>query len=440
MKILFIHPNMPGQYKHLARIMAQDPKNQVVFITKDKANCDPIPGITRVNYRVTRDAKPETHRYLINFERAIFQGQEVWRVCHKLKKQGFTPDVICVHPGWGDGMFLRDIYPSAGILSFLEFYYNTRGADVGFIPSDYTPGMRSEEYTPDDEARVRIKNACNLYNLEGCDWGITPTHWQLIQNPPLFHQKISVLHDGVDTRRVTPGDGNDSITINGVTLTAKDEVVTHIARNFEPYRGFPTVMRAIKEIQKRRPNCHVVCVGADGVSYGKTPPNGKTYRRMMLEETQPDMNRLHFLGYLPYDEMVKVMRISSAHIYLSVPFVLSWSMLESMAAGCLLIGSNTPPVMEVIEHGRNGLIVDFFSHLEIADSVDKIFSHTDRMQEIRTAARQTILDRYDLEKLLPMHLGLIEDVANRRLPPPTAAEIAAYNPQPKHMFEGNSHA
>lgn len=434
MRILFIHPNMPGQYKHLARIMAEKAENRVVFLTKDKANSQPIPGVTRINYRVTREVKPETHRYLINFERAIFQGQEVWRACHKLKQQGFIPDVICVHPGWGDGLFLKDIYPDARILSFLEFYYNTRGADVGFLPRDYTPGVPIDEHTPDDEARVRVKNSCNLFNVENCDWGITPTYWQLVQTPPIFHPKISVLHDGIDTTRVTPGNGSEHITVNGVTLTAKDEVITYIARNFEPYRGFPTAMRAVKEILDRRPNCHIVCVGADSVSYGRQPPAGKTYRRIMLEELKPDMSRLHFLGYLPYDEMVNVLRISSAHIYLSVPFVLSWSMLEAMSAGCLLIGSNTPPVMEVIEHERNGLIVDFFNHTEIADTVDKIFSHKDRMKTLRIAARRSIIEKFDLKLLLPMHLGLIEDLANKKLPPPTAVKISAFNPQPKHMF------
>ncbi len=432
MKILFIHPNMPGQYKHLARILAEDKNNKVVFITKEKPDIN-IPNVTKVEYRSTREVQPETHRYLINFERALFQGQEVWRVCQQLKTKGFTPDIVIMHPGWGDGMFIKDIYNGVPCLSFLEFYYNAYGGDVNFMRNDYIKTAPVEK-SIDDDARVRIKNACNLFNLEICDWGVSPTHWQNIQNPEVFRSKISVIHDGIDTDFVVPPMGNESVTVGGKVLTAKDEVITYIARNFEPYRGFPTAMRAFKEIQRRRPNAHILCIGADGVSYGASPPHGQTFRRMMLEETQPDMNRLHFLGYLKYEDMLNVLRISSAHFYLTVPFVLSWSMMESMASECVILGSNTPPVMEVLEHERNGIVVDFYDHMNIADWVDKIFAHPTRMKHMGKAARETILNLYSLKKLLPLHLKLINDVAAGKNPPPAAKEIAAMNPIPDYMF------
>ena len=432
MKILFIHPNMPGQYKHLARILAENKNNKVVFITKEKPDIN-IPNVTKVEYRSTREVQPETHRYLINFERAIFQGQEVWRICNQLKAKGFTPDIVIMHPGWGDGMFIKDIYNGVSCLSFLEFYYNAYGGDVNFMRPDYIKTAPVEK-SIDDDARVRIKNACNLFNLEICDWGVSPTHWQNIQNPEVFRNKISVIHDGIDTDVVVPPKGNESVTVGNKVLTAKDEVITYIARNFEPYRGFPTAIRAFKEIQRRRPNAYILCIGADGVSYGASPPHGQTFRRMMLEETQPDMNRLHFLGYLKYDDMLNVLKISSAHFYLTVPFVLSWSMMESMASECVILGSNTPPVMEVLEHERNGIIVDFYDHMNIADWVDKIFAHPTRMKHLGKAARETILDTYSLKKLLPLHLKLINDVAAGKNPPPAAKEIAAMNPIPDYMF------
>ena len=432
MKILFIHPNMPGQYKHLARILAEDKNNQVVFLTKEKPGIS-IPNVIKAEYKVTREVMPETHRYLINFERAIFQGQEAWRVCNQLKAKGFVPDIIIMHPGWGDGLFIKDIFHGTPTLSFLEFYYSAYTGDVNFLKNDYVKTAPVTK-SMDDDARVRIKNTCNLFNLEICDWGISPTHWQNIQNPKLFHQKISVLHDGIDTDAVTPGKGTESVKVGDLELTAKDEVITYISRNFEPYRGFPTVMRAIAEIQRRRPKAHILCVGADGVSYGANAPSGTTFRRMMLEETKPDMKRLHFLGFMKYEEMLNVLRISSAHIYLTVPFVLSWSMMEAMATECVMIGSNTPPVMEVLEHERNGLVVDFYNHMEIADWVDKIFAHPQRMKHLGKAARETILDTFALKKLLPLHLKLINDLASGKNPPPAAKEIAAFNPQPSYMF------
>ncbi len=415
MKLLFVHPNMPGQYKHLAPAFAKDPANQVVFLTKPKPKVN-LPNVTKVEFDTKRDVQPETHRYLIPFERAVFASQEAWRVCKKIKESGFTPDVIVGHLGFGDGLFLKDIYPDTPILTLLEFFYSARGADVDFL--------REEAMTPDAEARIRMKNAQHLYNLIDSDWGICPTFFQLKQHPAIFHPKISVLHDGVDTDAAKPRAFNNLTIGNKVVLGSKSEVVTYISRNFEPYRGFPTFMRAAEIILRERPNCHIVMLGADEVSYGQKPKGGKTWRQTMMAEVKLDPVRFHVMGHLPYDEMIKIMQISSAHIYLTVPFVLSWSMLEAMACGCLVVGSRTPPVMEVIEEGRNGLLADFFSPRDVADRVHEVLDHPDRMQKVREAARQTILDKYALKKLLPLHMCLITDLAEKKLPPPTMREIA----------------
>lgn len=414
MKILFVHPNMPGQYKHLAPAFAKDPANQVVFVTKPKPKIN-IPNVIKVEFDVNRDVQPETHRYLIPFERAVFASQEAWRVCKKIKEAGFAPDVIVGHLGFGDGLFLKDIYPDAPILTFLEFFYSARGADVDFL--------REEPLTPDTAARIRMKNAQHLYNLTDSDWGVCPTFFQLKQHPEIFHPKISVLHDGVNTDIAKPRRFNN-LTINKITLGSKDEIVTYITRNFEPYRGFPTFMRAAEIILRERPNCHIIMLGADEVSYGQKPKNGKTWRQVMMSEVKLDKNRFHVMGHLPYEDMIKIMQVSSAHVYLTVPFVLSWSMLEAMSCGCLVVGSRTPPVMEVIEEGKNGLLADFFSPREVADCIHAILNHPDRMQSLRDAARQTILDKYALSKLLPLHMQLITDLAEKKLPPPTAKKIA----------------
>jgi len=421
MRILFIHPNMPGQYKHLARIFAEDPANEVVFITKPKPDVD-IPNVKKISYKASREASFETHRYLVNFERGIFQGQEVWRVCKKLKEQGFTPDVICAHPGWGDGLFLKEIYPDSPLLNFQEFFYGTPGGDMNFLPDDLT-GI-------DDMARIKIKNAVNLYSINYCDWGITPTFWQQKQYPKEFHTKMSVLHDGIDTDKVRPMEWKTFKIGNMPRIPEMkfgDEIITYISRNFEPYRGFPTFIEAADIILKKRPKARIIAIGADDVSYGKKREDGKPWRHYYIDKIKPDMSRLHFVGYLPYDEMLKVLQISSAHIYLTVPFVLSWSLLEAMSAGCAMVASRTPPVMEAIEHGKNGLLADFFSPQDVVDKIEQILDSPDRMQNMRAAARQTVVDRYDLKKLLPMHLALIRDVASKQLPPPAAKTIEEFH-------------
>lgn len=418
MKILFLHPNMPGQYKHLAQHFAKDPSNQVVFVTKPKDLS--IKGVHKVGYAMPRDASASTHRYIIGAERAVLQGQEVWRVCKKLKtEEGFVPDIVCAHPGWGDALYIKDIYPDAPLLNYCEFYYHSTGADVGFDPA--------HPVTEDDRARVRTKNITNLLNLDAMDWGITPTHWQWKQHPVDFQHRISVLHDGIDTDYVQPNP-NMTITLPGGKVLGKgDEVVTYVARNFEPYRGFPTFMQAAERILRARPNCHIIAIGADDVSYGRRPPQGTTYRQMWSEKVQLDPERMHFIAPLPYNDFLKILQVSSAHIYLTYPFVLSWSMLESMAAECLLIASNTAPVTEVIRDGETGLLVDFFSPDDVARRVDEVFAHPDRMQAVRRNARQYIRQYYDIKNTLPLHVALIEDLASGQTPPLAASRIRQFH-------------
>lgn len=418
MKLLFIHPNIPGQYKHLVQRYAADPKNQVVFICKPKAEVT-IKGVYKVEYTPRREVMPTTHRYLIGTERAVLQGQEVWRVCKKLKQEeGFVPDIICTHPGWGDALFLKDIYPEVPVLSYFEFHYRFIGADVNFDPE--------LPVTLDDAARIRVKNTVNLLNLDAADWGITPTHWQKSVHPAVYHPKITVLHEGIDTSIVKPDPAAQlQIGENKLVFKPGDPVITYVARNFEHYRGFHHFMRAVKLIQEARKDVHIVAVGADEVSYGRAAPKGMTYRHAMLKEIQPDMARLHFVGQIDYTAFLRVLQVSAAHIYLTVPFVLSWSMLESMAAGCVVLGSNTQPVREVLEDGRNGVLVDFFSAEDIAKKALAVLEKPQDYTQIRAAARQTIIDRFDLQKLLPLHEKLIAQVAAKQFPPKVQTEIDA---------------
>lgn len=418
MKLLFIHPNIPGQYKHLVQRYAADPANTVVFICKPKKEVN-FPGVHKVEYLPRREPSATTHRYILGTERSILQGQEVWRVCKKLKmEEGFIPDVICVHPGWGDGLYLKDIYPEVPLLSYFEFYYQFTGADVNFDPE--------LPVNIDDAARVRTKNIVNMMNLESADWGITPTHWQKSVHPKEFQPKISVLHEGVDTRVVTPNP-QAVITVgkDKKPLKLGDPVVTYVARNFEHYRGFHQFMRAAKLIQEARPDVHIIAVGADEVSYGRQAPKGTTFRQLMMKEVALDTSRIHFVGQVPYETFLQILQVSAAHIYLTVPFVLSWSMLESMSAGCLVIGSNTAPVREVLEDGRNGVLVDFFSPEDIANKTLAALKNPQDYIPLRQAARQTIIDRFDLQKLLPLHEKLIAQIAAKQFPPQVQREINA---------------
>lgn len=418
MNILFIHPNMPGQYKHLARAFGAEGGHRIYFVTKHRSA--EIPGVTRVTYALPpADAPPPSHRYLIPATRAVIQGQQVWRSCYMLQHEAdFTPDIIIGHPGWGDMLFLKDLFPKAKILSFFEFYYRAGGADVGF----------EEPTDADDHARIRVKNITNLLSLEQADWGITPTVWQYSLHPRDFKPKLSVLHDGVDVQQCAPNPAAEVTLASGHCFKPGDAVVTYIARNFEPYRGFATFMKAAEILLRERPNLHIIAVGADEVSYGKKAPEGKTYRQILREEVTLDDARIHFTGTVPYAQLMALLQVSAAHIYLTYPFVLSWSMLEAMATGVALVASDTKPVREVVQHGVNGLLADFFSPQDVAAKVGQLLDDPTRNAAMRVAARQTVVERFALEKLLPLHMQLVREVAAGHIPPPVAKHIEAVSP------------
>ncbi|MBD2726455.1 glycosyltransferase [Nostoc sp. FACHB-892] len=397
MKILFLHPNFPSQFRNLAIVLGKDPNHKVVFGTNRPEG--EIPGVYKAIYAPSREAAPQTHHYVRSLENAVLTAQAVYRVAEKLKAEGFVPDIVYGHSGWGPTLFMKDIFPKAELLCYFEWFYHAHGSDADFDPN--------EPLNADDECRIRVKNAPILTDLYSCDRGLSPTNWQRQQFPKEYHSKLTVIHDGVDTKYFVPKPGAKLVLprIN-LDLSHVEELVTYVGRGMEPYRGFPQFMEAVALIQQRRPKCHVVVVGEDRVAYGKNLPDGQTYKKLMLEKLKSslDLSRLHFTDRLPYNEYLQVLQASSAHIYLTRPFVLSWSMLEVMAAGCLLIASKTPPVLEVIQDGVNGLLVDFFSPQNVANRVEEALNNPQEMQAIRANARETILKRYDLAKLLPQHL------------------------------------
>ena len=399
MRILFLHPNFPAQFRHVAAALAKDNSNEVFFGTNRREGS--LPGVKKVFYQAKREARPETHHYVRPLENAVLQGQAVFRMAEELKAKRFVPDVVYGHSGWGPTLFIKDIFPQAKLLCYFEWFYHAHGTDADFDTN--------EPLSYDDEARIRIRNAPILQDLYSCDRGLSPTYWQHQQFPSEYQRKINVLHDGVDTEFFRPKSGAKLILASqNLDLSHVDEIVTYATRGMEPYRGFPQFMEAVALLQQRRPNCHVVVVGENRVAYGKKLADGKTYKDLMLEEFPIDQSRIHFTGWLPYQEYLQVLQASSAHVYLTRPFVLSWSLLESLSTGCLVVGSLTPPVMEVIEDGVNGLLADFFSPQEICDRIEEALNHPDKMAPIRAKARETVEKYYNLSVLLPKHLQWIQ--------------------------------
>ncbi|MEP3244039.1 MAG: glycosyltransferase family 4 protein [Sneathiella sp.] len=406
MRVLFLHNNFPAQYRHVARKLAEKKKNQIVFASHRAV--EKIPGVANVIYKPHREVKPDTHHYLKTTETAVINGQSLFRVCIDLKKKGFIPDIICAHSGWGPSLYVKDVFPDAKLLSYFEWYYHARGSDADFL-KDANIGF-------DDAGRIRTKNLPVLMDLAHCDWGQVPTQFQASQFPDIFKSKLSVLHDGVDTDFFKPKKDVPKI-FGKLDLTHADEILTYATRGMEPYRGFPEFMRAATLLMKKRPGLHVVIVGQDRVAYGKKLPEGDGWGKRMVDELKPDMSRLHFTGLLPYGDYVKVMQASTVQAYLTVPFVLSWSLIETLSCGALVVASDTAPVKEVIQDGENGFLADFFDHEAFADRVNFVLDNHKDLATVRKAARQTVLDNYAHKKLLPRQLRLIKDIANGTFPP-----------------------
>jgi glycosyltransferase involved in cell wall biosynthesis len=406
MRLLFVHQNFPGQYPHLVRHYAAQPEHEVVAVG-EKANLlrrrPQMPGVKLLGYVLPEDQPPGFEAPVL---KAIQRGRAVAAGALDLRRRGFRPDVVFAHIGWGEGLFLKDVFPAARVLLYCEYFYRTRGGDLGFDP----------EFPASDEKllRLRVMNAPLLMSLDASDWGMAPTLWQQSRFPGAYRSRMTVIHDGIDTDAVTPGTDGD------------EEIITYVARNLEPYRGFHVFMRAIPEIQKRRPQARIVIVGGDEVSYSPRLPGGLTYRARLLRELDGriDLSRVHFAGRLPYADYVALLRKSSVHVYLTYPFVLSWSLIEAMAAGCLVVASRTPPVEEVVADGKNGLLVDFFSTEAIAARVDEALKNREYFKPLRENARRTAVERFDLRRVcLPRQLQLVEALKRQGTDARAAAHV-----------------
>lgn len=382
MKYLFIHQNFPGQYLHLVRHLVRQGGNEIVFISEDNANV--IPGVRRVRYRVPRTATETAHPGVRDLDIGLMRADAVAKAAQTLKNLGFVPDIILGHHGWGELLNIQDVYPNVPVLGYFEFYYHTEpGFDVDFDPEF--------PMAPEVIPLVRTKNAVNLLALTNPGYGQTPTEFQKSTYPRWAQDTITVLREGVDLElcRPDPKAAKKTLKVGDVRITPKQKLVTYVARDLEPYRGFHEFMRALPRVLDEQPDAHVVVVGGDGVSYGARLASG-CWREIMLEELKGrlDLSRIHFVGKVSYETFRALLQRSDAHVYLTYPFVASWSLREAMAMGCALVGSATAPVEEFIKHGETGLLAPFTEPERIADAILELLTNKPLAKRLRLAVRQ----------------------------------------------------
>jgi glycosyltransferase involved in cell wall biosynthesis len=380
-KYLFVHQNFPGQYLHIVRHLVASRQHDVVFLTEPNAN--QIPGVRKVPYPKPNGPAAETHVVARELDGAVRRAELVAHTAANLKQLGFEPDIIIGHHGWGEMLNLCDVWPDKPMLGYLEFYYSTDGIDVGFDPEFPT--------LPSDYPRIRAKNAVNLLALNLDAHAQTPTRWQLSTYPEWARERITLLPEGVnlDVCKPTAQARRRNLVIAGTTIRPNEKLVTYVARDLEPYRGFHTMMRAVPDMLRARKDLRVVIVGGDGVSYGMPPAEG-TWRQKMLAELGDgiDPTRVLFPGRLEYGTYLAMLQRSDAHVYLTYPFVASWSLREALATGCVVIASDTPTVREFVTHEQNGLLVSFFDPKGIADTVLRVLEDATLARRLREDARQ----------------------------------------------------
>lgn len=372
-------------------------------------------GVRLLPVRVLRPGARDIQPWLADFEAKVLRGEACLHAALQLKQQGFSPDVIIAHPGWGESLFLKDVWPQARLGIYAEFFYHAHGADCNFDPE--FPTARPEL----EASRLRMKNLNMQMHFDLADAAISPTRWQADTYPAAFRDKITVIHDGIDTQAVRPdAEGALNLTLQdggALELTAADEVISFVNRNLEPYRGYHIFMRALPEILAKRPNARIVLVGGNEVSYGPAPKDGQSWTEIFRSEvtsliSEADWQRVHFVGKVAYPDLLRLFQLASVHVYLTYPFVLSWSLLEAMSTGCAIVGSDTGPVREVIHDGETGLLVDFFDASALAQKVCALLENPAERQRLGANARRYIVENYDLKSVcLPAQLAWIRALA-----------------------------
>jgi glycosyltransferase involved in cell wall biosynthesis len=406
MNILFLHQNFPGQFKHLAPALAK----QGHMVVALGVNLVPfaLPGVRHL-YHQPRSIGPDRSAAapvpMRSLQGHLAYGESAAQAMTRLADDGFAPDVVFAHPGWGEALFVKDVFPAARLLVYAEYYYGSPGGDFGFDPEFSRPTAASRH-------AIRIKNTHLLHALSAADAALSPTEFQRSQHPAWCRERIRVIHDGIDSTLFRPNpDAVVRLNKRGLTLRAGDEVVTFVARQLEPYRGYHSFMRALPALMQLRPKAHIVIVGADGVSYGPAPADGhSSWKQVFLDEVSAHLDpaRISFVGKLPHTVLTQLLQVSAAHVCLTYPFVLSWSMMEAMSIGALVIGSRTAPVQELITHGHNGLLTDFFDPAALAATLADGLAQGPALAPLRQAARQTIVERYDLQRhCLPAQIDFV---------------------------------
>jgi glycosyltransferase involved in cell wall biosynthesis len=399
MHILFVHQNFPAQFGHIAHYLARRPGYRCTFLSNQPPG--PAGNFECVRYVLPPGggARETTHYCSRTFENAVWHSHAAFQALEA--RPDVRPDLVVAHSGFLSTVFLRELY-DCPIINYFEYFYHTRDSDLDFRPDFPPPAI--------NRLRARARNAVLLLDLENCDVGYSPTRWQRSLFPRLFQDKIRVIFDGIDTNLWHPHPGAPR-RVGDWTLPDDLRIVTYVARGMESMRGFDIFMKTAKRLCDRRRDVLFVVVGEDRVCYGGDPAytGGRSFKEWVLAQDRYDLSRLLFTGPLPPTELARLLSLTDLHVYLTVPFVLSWSLMDALACGATVLASNTAPVREMIRPGQNGVLADFFDVDGLADRAGEVLDAPQDYKHLGRAGVELIRERYSLDVCLPRMLALYED-------------------------------
>lgn len=387
MRILFIHKNFPAQFGAWGQWLAAQGHNVVFATERTDARSTAFQVVTYKPHRAPTDG---IHHYLAGTEAGILASQGLVRTALAMTAKGYRPDVVIAHSGWGGGTFVKDIWPACRYIPYFEWYYH-------WPPQDATAHDDYGDNTLDRAMRCRGRNLPFLMDFDAADAVLCPTRFQASQFPDWMGAKLHVSHDGIDTDLHAPGPRNTDL-LDDLAIPHDAEIMTWITRGMEPARGFPEMMGALATLQKSRPNLHAIIVGEDRVAYGARG-DAISWKQKMLDAHDLDTSRLHFTGLVPRPRMIEILRLGHLHLYLTAPFVLSWSFLEAMACGCLLVASDCAPVREFLDDGKTGLLTDMNDPHDLSAMIARALDEQDALSPLRHAAREAIVSRLDAKTI-----------------------------------------
>jgi glycosyltransferase involved in cell wall biosynthesis len=405
MNVLFVHQNFPAQFGPFAFRLAAAPGWACTFVSQKQEGV--VRGVRCLKYQLRGGATEQTHYCGRTFENAVWHAHAVHD--RLAAAPDVRPDLIVGHSGFGSTLFLRELYPGVPIVNLFEYFYRTKDSDL-----DFRPDFPSK---PLDKLRARARNAMILCDLDNCDRGYCPTDWQRSRFPAEYQPKLTTVFDGVDTTVWRPQPGLPR-RVGGKDVPAGVKVVTYATRGMESMRGFDIFMRAAQRVADRRSDVLFVVVGQDRVCYGgdEKHTGGKSFKEWVVSQGRFDLSRFVFTGLLPEAELAKLFCITDLHVYLTVPFVLSWSLFNALACGAPVLCSDTAPVRELVADGVTGLLRPFFDVDGFADAIGRACDDPAAVRSFGEAGATLVRETYSLEQCLPRFVGLLESAAGSRSP------------------------